>query len=85
MTLKTFIDQENNNITGFEIVPEILILNVIVNYNTTYGLNVDTSSIIEGTKLVTSTDWNIQNDILTIGSLSLDINETEVLGFDENI
>ena len=82
MNLKDFI--ENKNITGFEIIPNILILNVFVD-NTPYGLDVDTSNIQAGTQLSKITNFSIDNNILTVDTLSLNIETTNMLTTTENI
>jgi len=80
MTLKEFM--ASNNVTGFEVVPDVLILNAMVNGSTPYGLDVDTSTLVGGTKLSLVTDFSINNDILTVGNLSLNTNTTNLLGLE---
>jgi len=82
MNLKTFL--ENNNVNAFEIIPNILILNVFVD-NTPYGLDVDTSNIQAGTQLSKITNFSIDNNILTVDTLSLNIETTNMLKTTENI
>lgn len=76
MKLKNFL-QENPQVS-FEIIPNILILNVIVE-SVTYGLDVDTSNIQNGTRLETVSDYTLENDVLTVSGLSINTNEVDVL------
>ena len=76
MKLKNFL-QENPQVS-FEIIPNILILNVIVG-SVTYGLDVDTSNIQNGTRLETVSEYTLENDILTVSGLSLNTNDVDVL------
>lgn len=82
MNLKTFL--EHNNVTAFEIIPNTLILNVFVD-NVPYGLDVDTSNIPAGTVLSKITNFSIDNNILTVDTLSLNIETTNMLTTTENI
>lgn len=76
MKLKNFL-QENPQVS-FEIIPNILILNIIVG-NVTYGLDVDTSNIQNGTRLETVSEYTLENDILTVSGLSLNTNDVDIL------
>jgi hypothetical protein len=76
MKLKIFMQE--NNASAFEVIPDILILNIVVG-EVIYGLNVDTSSIQSGTELVRIQEYSLENDILTVGNLSLNTNEVEML------
>ena len=78
MNLKTFL--ETNNVSGFEIVPNVLILNVISN-DAVYGLDVDTSNLVQ-TTLITVNEYSINNDILSVDNLTLDTNSTNLLGLE---
>lgn len=76
MSLKTFLQQ--NNITSIEIIPNITILNIICN-DIIYGLDVDTSNVLANTPLTITSEYIIENDILLVGSLSVDTNTTNLL------
>lgn len=80
MNLKTFMQEKN--VTAFEIIPDILILNVVVG-EAVHALNVDTSNIQNGTELVRVQEYSLENDILTVENLSLNTNEIKMLGIDE--
>lgn len=82
MNLKEFM--QNKNITGFEIIPNVLILNIFID-NIPYGLDVDTSNIQAGTQLSKITNFTIDNNILTVDGLSLNIETTQMLTTTENI
>lgn len=82
MKLKTFL--ENNTVTAFEIIPNILILNAFVG-NSPYGLDVDTSNIPAGTVLSKINNFTIDNNILTVDGLSINIEMTNMLTTTENI
>jgi len=77
MKLKEFL--EKNDVTGFEVIENQLVMNAIVN-GASFGLNVDTSNIPGGTVLVQYTDFTIDGDTLTVGGLDINIEDTEMLG-----
>lgn len=79
MILKTFMQE--NNVTAFEIIPDVLILNVVVG-EAVHALNVDTSNIQNGTQLVRVSDYAVEGDTLTVAGMSLNTVETEMLGLD---
>lgn len=81
MTLKQFMQE--NVVTAFEVVPEVLILNVEVD-GTEYALDVDTSNIPFGTMLERVEDFTVDGDILTVAGLALNTSTTNVLGIIEN-
>jgi hypothetical protein len=80
MTLKQFI--EENQVTAFEVVPNVLILNAAVG-EAEYGIDVDTSNIPFGTILQKVEEFTIENDILTVGNLSLNTAQTNMLGMND--
>lgn len=79
MNLKIFMNE--NSPTAFEIVPDVLILNVIVE-DVVHGLDVDTSEV-QQTQLQTVSEYTLENDILTVAGLSLNTAEVNILGTDE--
>jgi hypothetical protein len=79
MKLKQFI--EENNVTAYEIVPEVVIMSAVVG-ETSYGLNVDTSNIVGGTLVIRFENFSLEGEILTVDGLSLNINEVDMLGSD---
>lgn len=80
MTLKQFMQE--NVVTAFEVVPEVLILNVEVD-QTEYALDVDTSEIQFGTMLERVEYFTVDGDILTVAGLTLNTSTTYVLGIPE--
>jgi hypothetical protein len=82
MTLKQFM--EENTVTAFDVVPEVLILNVEVD-GTEYALDVDTSEIPFGTMLERVEDFTVDGDILTVAGLTLNTSTTNVLGLPETL
>ena len=80
MTLKQFMQE--NVVTAFEVVPEVLILNVEVD-QTEYALDVDTSEIQFGTMLERVEDFTVDGDTLTVAGLTLNTSTTYVLGIPE--
>jgi hypothetical protein len=78
MNLKTFLQE--NNVTGFETIPGVIIMNVLVG-DATYAMDVDTSNIQAGTSLTRTEQWAVENDILTVDGISLNINETNMMSF----
>ena len=81
MTLKQFM--EENEVTSFEVVPDVLILNAEVG-EAEYGLDVDTSNIPFGTILQRFDLFSVDGDILTVGGLTLNTETTNMLGMEEN-
>lgn len=80
MTLKQFMQE--NQVTAFEVVPNVLILNVAVG-QVEYGLDVDTSEIPFGTQLQTVEEFTVDGDILTVGNLTLNTEQTTLLGMED--
>ena len=76
MKAKEFLNKKT--LTAVETVNN-LIINLVVD-KTVYGLKVDTSSIPSGTKLTRNNQFKIQNDILTVGTISLNLATTDMLG-----
>ena len=77
MTLKEFLNE--NNVTSFEVIENVLILNVFVDGEVVYGLDSDTSNIESGTILINHEDFTLVNDILTVGGVSVDANQINIL------
>ena len=75
---------QENVVTAFEVVPEVLILNVEVD-QTEYALDVDTSEIQFGTMLERVEDFTVDGDTLTVAGLTLNTSTTYVLGIPENL
>ncbi len=75
MTLKEFI--LNNSINNIQYIDSI-ILNVVCN-SIVYGLDVDTSNIINGTLLKSSSDFIITDDNLIFGDIILNLENTNLL------
>ena len=80
MTLKQFMQE--NQVTAFEVVPNVLILNVVVD-QIEYGLDVDTSEIQFGTQLQMVEEFTVEGDILTVGNLTLNTEQTNLLGMED--
>jgi hypothetical protein len=78
MTANQFL--ADKTLSGVEVTGDVL-LNLIVN-NAPYGLKVDTSSIIPGTKLELVVDFTYENDILTARGIVLDLSVTDMLMLD---
>lgn len=83
MKLKKFL--EENEVTGFEIIQNQLIINAITEGGATYGLNVDTSNITNGTPLTTETEFTIEDGILTVGGIVVNTEEVDMLLSDEEV
>jgi hypothetical protein len=75
MKAKEFIT--GKTLTAIETVGS-KILNLVID-RTSYGLTVDTSTIKAGTKLKKTTSFEIVDDILTSGSMSVNLAETDML------
>ncbi len=78
MTLKEFL--ETNIITAVDVVDGFnLIINVYVS-DIIYGLRVDTANIPAGTSLTKREDFVLTDDMLSVDTISIDIDTTEMLG-----
>lgn len=79
MTLKTFLS--NKTLTSVEITEAYgLIYNVFVDdASTPNGLNIDCSNVPAGTILSKRTDFNLSGDILSVGSISINTNDVNML------
>jgi hypothetical protein len=78
MKAKQFL--ADKTLSAVEVTEDIL-LNLVVK-NVPYGLKVDTSSIVPGTKLELVTDFTYENDILTARGIVLDLSVTDMLMLD---
>jgi hypothetical protein len=78
MKAKEFLN--GKTLTAVETVNN-LIINLVIE-ETLYGLKIDTSSILSGTKLTRINQFEIQNDILTVGTISVDLTTTDMLAKD---
>lgn len=76
MKLKQFLQE--NNVTGFGIIKDTLIMNIITDNIKRQRLDVDTSNIIAGTQLTDISDFTVENDILTVDTISININEIDI-------
>jgi hypothetical protein len=75
MKAKEFLNKKT--LTAVETVNN-LIINLVVD-KTVYGLKIDTSSIPSGTKLTRTNQFKIQNDILTVSTISVNLATTDML------
>lgn len=75
MTAKEFL--QGKTLTAVETVQN-LILNLVIG-QAVYGMDVDTTSIPQGTKLTRTTDFTINGDTLTTGTISVDLATTNML------
>ena len=78
MKAKEFLDKKT--LVAVETAGD-LILNLVVD-NVVYGLKVDTSSVEAGTKLQRTTNFKIEDDILTSNSISVNLATTNMLFLD---
>jgi hypothetical protein len=77
MTLKQFL--EENTVTGFQIIPDTLIINIITDNDATNAIDVDTSNIVSGTQLANVNTFEIVGDTLTVSNLTLNTLTTNML------
>lgn len=77
MTAKEFL--EGKTLTAVETVNS-LIINLVID-EAVYGMDVDTSNLVADTPLIRTENFLIEGDILTVGELSLDLVDTEMLGY----
>jgi hypothetical protein len=77
MTAKELL--QGKTLTEIETI-ENQIFNLIVG-ESVYGINIDTSSIPAGIKLSRTSDFTIENDVITFGNLSLELESVNVLEF----
>jgi len=75
MTIQEFLNE--NTLSAIE-KTDTLIINLVVG-ESTYGLDVDTSSIEAGTTLIRTTNFQIEENLLTCEDISVDITTTNML------
>lgn len=75
MTVKEYLN--GRSITAVEVGNQ-LIFNLFIG-NELIGLDIDTSSVPSGTPLSYRTDFQVINDILTVDSTFIDLNNTNIL------
>ena len=78
MTVKEYLN--GRTITAIEIHDQ-LVFNIFIG-DELIGLDINISSVPSGTPLSYRTDFQIINDILTIDTISLDLNNNNVLGYE---
>ena len=78
MTIKEFL--VDKTLTAVETVDN-LIINLVCGESIT-GINVDTSNIPSGTLTTKRNDFTLINDILSVDSISVNIEKTDMLGRD---
>jgi hypothetical protein len=76
MTIKEFL--EDKTLTAVETVDN-LIINLVCG-ESLYGINVDTSNIPSGTLTIRRTDYTLINDILSVDTISINTETTNMLG-----
>lgn len=76
MTIKEFL--QDNTLSAVETV-ENIIINLVCG-DTEYGIDVDTSNIPSGTLTIRRTDYILINDILSVDSISVNTETTNMLG-----
>lgn len=77
MVLKDFLNQ--NNVTSFEGIENVLMLSVIVDDLSYFMIDVDTSNITSGTVLYKFNDFVIDGDNVIVGGITMDINTINIL------
>lgn len=75
MTIKEFL--QYNTLTAVETV-ENIIINLVCG-ESIYGIDVNTSNIPSGTLLTRRTDYTLINDILSVDSISVNTETTNML------
>ena len=76
MTIKEFL--QDNTLSAVETV-ENIIINLVCG-ETEYGIDVDTSNIPSGTLTTRRTDYTLINDILSVDTISVNTETTNMLG-----
>jgi len=76
MTIKEFL--QNETLTAVETVDN-LIINLVCG-ESLYGIDVDTSNIPSGTLTTRRTDYTLINDILSVDTISVNTETTNMLG-----
>jgi hypothetical protein len=76
MTIKEFL--EDKTLTAVETVDN-LIINLVCG-ESLYGIDVDTSNIPSGTLTTRRTDYTLINDILSVDTISVNTETTNMLG-----
>lgn len=75
MTVQEFLT--GKTITSIE-TTDSLIINLVIG-ESIYGIDVDTSNLLTGTLLYRREDFEIENNILICGNMSIDMSTTNML------
>jgi hypothetical protein len=75
MTIKEFL--QDNTLSAVETV-ENIIINLVCG-ESSYGIDVNTSNIPSGTLITRRTDYTLINDILSVDSISVNTETTNML------
>jgi hypothetical protein len=81
MTLREFLT--NKQVTALEMTDD-LVFNLICE-NEIFALDIDTSNVMGGTILKKETVFTITDDELIVGSISLNLDNTTLLSYKEEI
>jgi hypothetical protein len=79
MTLKAFL--QNKTLSAVDLIDFNYnqIINIYVD-DICYGLDIDTSNITSGTPLTYTTDFTLENDVLSASDFSINTNDVTMLG-----
>lgn len=77
MTVKEYL--VGKVLVELEIVPDVVILNLVTDDGKVQGMNVDTSNIPENTVLEDRTDFILTDDIIYCAGLSIDTTTTTII------
>jgi hypothetical protein len=77
MTLYEFL--QTATLTAVEMVDKTTLINVVVNGEELYGLNIDTSNIPSGIKLVHITDFVLDDAFLSVDGIVFDTRTLNLL------
>ena len=75
MTIKKFL--QDKTLSAVDIIDNLIINLVCEESN--YGINIDTSNIPSGTLTTRRVDFTLNNNILSVGNISINIETTNLL------
>jgi len=83
MKLKQYMQE--NTVIGFEVIENEIAFSAILESGSRQALDVDTSSIPNGTQLTAVEDFTVDGDVITVAGITLNTEEVEITTPEERL
>jgi hypothetical protein len=83
MKLKQYMQE--NTVKGFEVIENQIAISVILESGARHALDVDTSSIPNGTRLTVVENFSVDDGIITVAGITLNTEEVEITTPEERL